>query len=190
MNRAHVIRFVPAVALEISFFAALNFFDDWTLQGTPIRFVAAAFLSGAAYLVAVLNFKIDLSPSTQAILFWGVAIIFRLIALPLVPADDFIRNEWEGKIQRAGFNPYAITPADAQLDTLRHDFPEASKINHPELRAIDLPATQLLFKFLAGLTDRALLYKILFALADLGVAALLLRLIGGEGRYRESAWYA
>jgi hypothetical protein len=36
-------------------------------------------------------------------------------------------------------------------------FPEASKINHPELRAIDPPATQLLFKFLADLTDRALL---------------------------------
>jgi len=55
MNRAHVIRFVPAVALEISFFAALNFFDDWTLQVTPIRFVAAS-SSGAAYLVAVSNF--------------------------------------------------------------------------------------------------------------------------------------
>lgn len=190
MNRAQMIRFVLAVALEILFFGAFNFFDDWTLQGMPIKFVGAAFLSGTGYLAAVSNFKVDLSRSRQAAMFWGVAVILRLIALPLAPADDLMRNQWEGKIQRAGFNPYAVAPADPQLDALRRDFPAVSKINHPELRAVDPPAVLLVFEFLDGLTDRALLYKILFALADLGVAAVLLRLIGGEGRYRESAWYA
>lgn len=190
MNRAQMIRFVLAVALEILFFGAFNFFDDWTLQGMPIKFVGAAFLSSAGYLAAVSNFKVDLSRSRQAAMFWGVAVILRLIALPLAPADDLMRNQWEGKIQRAGFNPYAVAPADPQLDALRRDFPAVSKINHPELRAVDPPAVLLVFEFLDGLTDRALLYKILFALADLGVAAVLLRLIGGEGRYRESAWYA
>lgn len=188
MNRAQMIRFGAAVALNIIFFAALNFFDDWTLQGMPIKFVGAAFLSGAAYLAAVSNFRT--APSKQAIVFWGIAIILRLVALPLVPADDLIRNQWEGKIQCAGFNPYSVAPSDARLDDLRHDFPEAAKINQPELRAIDPPGTQLLFRFLVGITDRALAYKILFAIADLAVVAVLLRLIGGEDRYRDSAWYA
>ena len=190
MNRTQMVWFAVALALEVIFFAALNLFDDWTLQGMPYRFVGAAFLAGAAYLAVVSNFKIDIAPSRQSLVFWSLAIVLRLIALPLVPADDLIRNEWEGKIQHAGFNPYAIAPADAQLDDLWRDFPEASKINHPEMRAVDPPGTQLLFKCLIGVSDHAFFYKILFAIADLGVAAVLLRLIGGEARYRECAWYA
>src|SRR5207253_6656055 len=86
--------------------------------------------------------------------------------------------------------PYIVAPGDSKLDGLRHDFPQASKINHPELRAVDPPGAELLFKFLSSITDRPLFYKIIFAIADLAVAALLLRLIGGENRYRDAAWYA
>ncbi|MEA2484649.1 MAG: alpha,6-mannosyltransferase, partial [Thermoleophilaceae bacterium] len=49
---------------------------------------------------------------------------------------------------------------------------------------------ELLFKVLGAITDQPLFYKIISAIADLVVAALLLRLIGGEGRYRDAAWYA
>ncbi len=190
MKHAAMIRFALALVLELIFFSALNLFDDWTLESMPIKFVASAFLSGAAYLAAVSNFTVDISLRKQAILFWGVAIILRLIALPLAPGDDLVRYQWEGKIQNAGLNPYLIAPADPQLDQLRHDFPQAAKINHPELRAVDPPGAELLFRFLSGVTDRPLFYKILFAIADLAVAALLLRLIGGEDRYRGAAWYA
>src|SRR5205823_2653026 len=133
---------------------------------------------------------IDISPRKQAILFWSIAIVLRLIALPLVPGDDLYRAQWEGKIQRAGFNPYLIAANDSKLDDLRRDFPEASKINHPELRAKDAPGTELIFNLLSGITDQPLFYKIVFAIADLVVAALLLRLIGGKNRYRGAAWYA
>src|SRR6266404_2203251 len=190
MKHASIIRFAVALVLELIFFSALNLFDDWTLESMPIKFVASAFLSGAAYLAAVSNFKIDISLRKQAILFWGVAIILRLIALPLAPGDDLVRYQWEGKIQKAGLNPYLIAPADPQLDRLRHDFPQAAKINHPELRAVDPPGAELAFRFLSGVTDQPLFYKIIFAIADLGVAALLLRLIGGESRYRDASWYA
>src|ERR1700736_7084454 len=156
----------------------------------PSKFVASAFLSGVAYLAAVSNFKIDISLRKQAILFWGIAIILRLIGLPLAPGDDLFRYQWEGKIQNAGFNPYLISPADPHLAQLRHDFPQAAKINHPELRAVDPPGAELLFKVLSAITDRPLFYKIIFAIADLAVAALLLGLIGGEGRYRGAAGYA
>lgn len=200
MNVVRLVIFFVALAAEVLFVAALNFFDDWTLERMPVYFVAAAFLSGVAYLAAVSNFpekdgfavakKIDVSLRKQVILFWAFAIILRLVALPLVPGDDLFRNQWEGKIQHAGFNPYLVGPSDSQLDQLRRDFPPAAKINHPELRAVDPPGVELLFKFLGGITDRPLFYKILFAIADLVVAALLLRLIGGEDRYRATAWYA
>src|SRR6266478_6462718 len=106
MKHADVVRLAIALGLELILFAALNFFDDWTLESMPIKFVAAAFLSGIAYLAAVPNFGIDISPRKQAVLFWGVAIILRLIALPLVPSDELFRYQWEGKIQQAEFNPY------------------------------------------------------------------------------------
>jgi len=190
MKNAQLVRLGIAVGLELIFFAALNFFDDWTLESMPIKFVASAFLSGVAFLAAVSNFKVDISLPKQAALFWGVAIILRLIALPLVPSDELFRYQWEGKIQHAGFNPYVVAPADPKLDDLRHNFPQAAKINHPELRAVDPPGAELLFKFLSGITDRPLFYKIVFAIADLAVAALLLRLIGGQDRYHGAAWYA
>src|SRR5436190_16096959 len=151
MKHASIIRCAAALVLELIFFSALNLFDDWTLESMPIKFVASAFLSGAAYLAAVSNFTLEISLRKQAILFWGVAIILRLIALPLPPGDDLVRYQWDGKIQSAGLNPYLIAPADSQLDQLRHDFPQAAKINHPELRAVNPPGAELFFKFFSGI---------------------------------------
>ena len=189
MNGGLLVRFALLCLAEILFITALNFFDDWTLQQMPVRFVGTAFAAGIAFLAAVSHFpQIDIR--RQAIIFWGVAIILRLIALPLAPADELVRYQWDGKVQRAGFNPYLIAPSDSQLDNLRHDFPEAAKINHPDLQAFDAPGAELLFRLLSGITDRPLFYKIFFAIADLAIAALLLRLIGGDRRYLDAAWYA
>ena len=51
-------------------------------------------------------------------IFWIVAILLRIVALPLEPGDDFWRYQWEGKIQNAGFNPYVQAPNDPQLATV------------------------------------------------------------------------
>ena len=110
MKHAQIIRFAIALVLELIFFAALNFFDDWTLESMPTKFVACAFLSGVAYLAAVSNFSLGISLRNQAILFWGVAIFLRVIALPLAPGDDLVRYQWEGKIQNAGLNPLVGRP--------------------------------------------------------------------------------
>jgi hypothetical protein len=190
MNGGLVVRFAILVVAEIVFVGTLNLFDDWTLQQMPARFVGAAFASGIAYLAAVSHFPPKIDVRKQAMIFWAVAVVLRIAALPLVPSDLLTRHQWEGKVQRAGFNPYLLAPSDSQLDDLRHDFPEAAKINHSELRALDPPGAEFLFKLIGGVTDRPIFYKILFAIADLASAAVLLRLIGGEERYRDGAWYA
>ena len=190
MNPGLFVRFAVLVVAEVFFLVTLNFFDDWTLEQMPRLFVGAAFASGITFLAAVSHFSPKIDIRRQAMIFWGVAIVLRLIALPLAPSDDLIRYQWDGKAQLAGFNPYLIAPSDPQLDDLRHDFPEASKINHPELRAFDAPGAELFFKFLSRVSDRPIFYKIIFAIVDLGVAAILLKLIGDEDRYRSAAWYA
>ena len=78
MKVVRLVIFSIALATEIVFIAALSLFDDWTLERMPVLFVAAAFLSGIAYLAAASNFKIDISLRNQAIVFWGIAIILRL----------------------------------------------------------------------------------------------------------------
>src|ERR1043166_626451 len=100
MKRRPLLRLLLVIALELFFFATLNFFDDWTFELMPLKFVVAAFFSGIAYWIAVANFKIDMGARYQAIIFFAVAIALRVIALPLAPGDDVWRYEWEGKIQR------------------------------------------------------------------------------------------
>ena len=190
MSARRLISFSIALAAELILFGALNFFDDWTLEAMPVKFVLVAFMCGIAYLVAVSEFSLlDLS-GRQKLIFWSVAILLRLIALPLTPGDDLWRYEWEGKVQHAGFNPYVTAPEDPSLDSLRDEFPQWEKINHREFRAIYPPGAELIFAGLSRVSDRPILYKILFALVDLATVAVLLRLIGGPDRYRDAAWYA
>ena len=155
-----------------------------------MRFVAVGIASGIAFLFAVAQFPSDVSLRKQACIFWSVAVTLRLLALPLAPGDDFWRYQWEGKIQHAGFNPYLQAPDDPQLDKVREEFPNRYKINHRDFRAIYPPAAELLFAGLSRISDNPLLYKLLFAAADLATAALLVRLIGGAARYANASWYA
>ncbi|MBA3274001.1 MAG: hypothetical protein H0T11_09050, partial [Chthoniobacterales bacterium] len=164
--------------------------DDWTLEQMPVRFVAIAFACGIAYLGAAAYFPEHLSARRQALLVWAVAIILRVIALPLEPGDDFWRYQWEGKMQHAGFNPYVQPPNDPQLQTLRDEFPAWNKINHPDFSAIYPPGAELLFAALSRVSDSPLLYKLIFSLADLATIALLIQLVGGASRYARAAWYA
>src|SRR5438874_2503210 len=190
MRRRQLLVFSIALAVEILCCAALNLFDDWTLQEMPIRFVAVAMLGGIAFLFAVTEFPFRPSRRAQAFIFWPVAIALRLLAMPLAPGDDLWRYQWEGKIQRAGYNPYLHAPNDPKLESVRAEFPEWQKINHRDFRAIYPPGAELLFAGLSGVSDRPLLYKLLFTCADLGTVVLLLLLVGGASRYANAVWYA
>ncbi len=190
MDRRQVLRFSIALAAEILCCASLNLFDDWTLEAMPVKFVVAAFLCGIAYFFAVKEFPITAGLRSQAIVFWSVAIVIRLIALPLLPGDDLWRYQWEGKIQQAGFNPYLNAPDDPQLEQIRTEFPAWEKINHREFHAIYPPGAELLFAGLSRISDRPLFYKLLFAAADLATIAVILRLLGGTTRYANATWYA
>src|SRR4051812_46014416 len=178
-TRPRLFRFAIALVAQVSLCAALNFFDDWTLEEMPVKFVTLALLSGIAYFAAVSSFPIHLGARAQKIIFWVVVIALRLVALPLEPGDDFWRYQWEGKIQQAGFNPYVNAPDDPQLERVRAEFPAWHKINHRDFRAIYPPGAELLFAGLSAISDSPLLYKVLFAAADLAAIGVLLRLFRG-----------
>ena len=185
-----MIRFAIAIIGEIALCAALHRYDDWTLESMPAKFVACGILAGIAYFVAASDFPSTLGARRPAAIFWSVAVLLRLVALPLTPGDDLWRYQWEGKIQHAGFNPYVVAPDDVRLESQRDAFPNWDKINHRDFAAIYPPGIELIFRGVSRITESPSLYKLIFAAADLATAAVLLRLIGGSRRFADAAWYA
>jgi len=184
------VRLWLAIVAEIVLLVLLWRFDDWRYAGMPVRFVETAIFCGIAFFAATSFFgALGIGRST-AITFWSVAILLRLLALPLEPGDDFWRYQWEGKIQNAGFNPYLLAPNDDRLLAVRNDFPDWSRINHKDFSAIYPPGIELIFAGLSWLSAGPLIYKLLFAAADMGAIAVLLRMIGGPERHLDAAWYA
>ncbi|MGH8163553.1 MAG: hypothetical protein ACREP1_04380, partial [Rhodanobacteraceae bacterium] len=183
-------RFWLALLAEILFLAALQRFDDWRYETMPIRFVETALFCGIAFFATASAF-VRLPRGLFAIsIFWVVAVVLRLVALPLEPGDDIWRYQWEGKVQDAGFNPYVLAPNDDKLVAVRRQDPDWNRINHRDYSAIYPPGAELIFAGLSRFSAGTLLYKLLFAAADLGAIAVLLRLIGGPARYADAIWYA
>ncbi len=183
-------RFWLAILAEIILFATLHRFDDWLYAGMPIKFVETAVLCGIAFFAGTSAFVKVPSGRTVAVTFWIVAVLLRLVALPLEPGDDLWRYQWEGKVQNAGFNPYVLAPNDDRLSAVRAEYPAWSKINHRDFSAIYPPGTELIFAALSRFAAGPLAYKLFFGLADLAAIGVLLRLIGGPARHLTAAWYA
>lgn len=142
--------------------------------------VMPGFWRGAAVLGAgfALSWRLR---HVGAAAFWGVAVLARLLLLPMEPSDDIWRYLWEGHIQRFGFNPFLLAPDAALLEPLRT--PWWGQINHPDVTAIYPPLTQLLFRLLAAfspatLGPAVLPFKLAFVAADLALCALLTRRFG------------
>jgi hypothetical protein len=100
-----------------------------------------------------------------------VALIVRVAFLPFPANSDINRYMWEGKIQNAGFNPYALAPDAPVLSPLRDRTWE--RVNHKNFPAIYGPASELLFKACASQTPSPLLFKIIFIAFDLGAMVFI-----------------
>lgn len=148
--------------------------------GEPMRFTLLAMAAGVAFWLATCAFlQTGFSPRTNACWFWMVAVILRLLMLPILPGDDLWRYRWEGTIQLHGFNPYEFAPDSPALIGLRDE--GWARISHQNVAAIYPPLAEGLFKRMASGGVKVLGYKLLFACADLGVAGILRFLLGRGG---------
>lgn len=109
------------------------------------------------------------------------AALFRLLAVFAEPvlSDDLYRYVWDGRVQVAGFHPYAYAPVDPALEALRDD--DWARINNAELHTIYPPLAQMLFAALAWVGAGTRGFKLFFALADLAVIAALAGLLRRVG---------
>ena len=114
----------------------------------------------------------------------GFGLLFRLAALPtpMVLSSDASRYLWDGRVQRAGINPYRYPPAAPELAALRDDATYPN-INRPTKPTVYPPGAEVLFAAVTTLAPDSLLGWRLFLLGcDVATATLLLRLLHRMGR--------
>ena len=115
----------------------------------------------------------------------GFAVVFRLIVLfsPLVLSSDLYRYVWDGRVQRAGMNPYRYPPEAEALAALR-DTAIYPQIIRPVLTTIYPPAAQMFFALITTIVPDSIrgmkAFMVLFDLVTIGVLIRLLHTTGSD----------
>jgi alpha-1,6-mannosyltransferase len=181
-----IIALVAIVALEAMFVAMARLGD---LADHIPEFMALALGSGVLYFVAL--YGLEHTRDSRAVL-WLVllgALAFRLTIFPFPPSlsTDVHRYRWDGHVQNAGWNPYAVAPTDPRLAPLRDPgWPAAAGwavMPAPEIPTMYPPLSELVFRATWRVLPGPVGFKLPFLLADLAVAAMLagwIRLTGGR----------
>lgn len=134
--------------------------------------------------------RLEAAAHPGAVILLGASLL-RLLLLPLPPtlSDDALRYLWDGKVARAGLNPYALPPAAPELVPLRDAI--WRRLPHQDVPTVYPPLAIAGFSIATLLPFPLLAWKILATAADLGACALLLRLARSRGLPPgRAAWYA
>jgi alpha-1,6-mannosyltransferase len=182
------IALVAIVALE-AVFAAMARLGDLSIH-IP-EFMALALGAGVLYFIAL--YALEHTRDNRAAL-WLVllgALAFRLTLFPFPPSlsTDVHRYRWDGHVQNAGWNPYAIAPTDARLAPLRD--PGWYVMPVPEIPTMYPPLSELVFRATWRVLPDPVGFKLPFLLADLAVMAMIAGWIRSTGgRIYQIAIYA
>lgn len=179
--------FLLLAALLETGFMAFTWLDD--LERHAVEFIAAYLVMSIFYIVCcflITRPVSDLRGGGRLLgLIWAAGLVFRLTVFPLDPglSEDLYRYRWQGKLQAAGGNPYTETPEDPRWQELRDaTWPRVNRKNLPSVYGPVLEHLYNGYYRLATWVEpdesrQAWLFKIPFALLELGVAAVLSRLL-------------
>jgi alpha-1,6-mannosyltransferase len=143
------------------------------LEARVPEFIALSLLAGILYLIGVYWVeRFSLGPAAFAIVLLG-AVVFRLLVLPAPPSlsEDVYRYQWQGRVERAGLNPYAVFPAMPELAWLEDpQHPVKAGRTTPSLYP---PLSEKAFSWVRTIQG----YKRLFTALDLASLGILLLLL-------------
>jgi hypothetical protein len=148
---------------------------------------------GAGVLYFIALYALEHTRDSRAVL-WLVmlgALAFRLTLFPYPPSlsTDVHRYRWDGHVQNAGWNPYAVAPTDPRLAALRDS--GWAVMPAPEIPTMYPPLSELVFRATWRVLPGPVGFKVPFLLADLAVAAMLAGWIRSTGgRNYQIAIYA
>jgi hypothetical protein len=142
---------------------------------TEARFGTATFfacfaVAASAYLVVLHLIWFDPAPQPRRLLFiaLGLALLIRipLVVSPIGPGSDMFRYIWDGRVQRLGYNPYAVLPSDPALasthvdDNTRLMASRNSRTPYP-------PAAQMFFRLVVSIRESVYLVRAALFVCDL-----------------------
>jgi alpha-1,6-mannosyltransferase len=110
------------------------------------------------------------------------AVVFRLApaVAPVGPDNDMVRYLWDGRVQRLGYNPYTVVPADPSL---AHTHVNASARMPSRFdRTPYPPVAQLFFRLVVTAWDSTLAMKLALVACDLLTIGVLWRWLMLTGR--------
>ena len=145
-------------------------------------FLIAYFMMGIVYVVA--SYLTVTRPAQRASL-WimvGFAIAMRISFLDTKPvlSDDIFRYVWDGRVQKAGINPYLYPPIALELSQLRDHGYES--INNKEISTVYPPLMEMVFLAVVTFSESLVTMKLVFVVCDLALLFVLIRLLEAIGQ--------
>ena len=147
-----------------------------------------------AYLLALREFvRVPAFPRHVVFVCLALAILWRvpLLMTPVAVDDDIDRYVWDGRVQRLGYNPYTLVPADPALAGLHTN--ETRGMNNASVPSPYPAGAQLFFRAVTAIHESARAFKVAFVLCDLAIILVLyvaLRQLGkGEHWILAYAWH-
>lgn len=137
------------------------------------EFVALTLAAGALYVAGVYFVEtLRLGLAALFIILAG-AVLFRFLLLPAAPSlsDDVYRYQWDGRVNRAHFNPYTVFPAMRELQ--RFQDPKHPLEAGATTPSVYPPLSEIAFSSIKTVGG----YKRLFTALDLASVGLLLALL-------------
>ena len=153
-------------------------------RGTGAKaFFVPMVVAAVAYLMAIREFFRTSRFPRQAILVCLVlSALWRIpfLLTPVAPHDDLLRYVWDGRVQRLGYNPYTVIPADPAFAGLHTR--ETRGLNNPEVPSPYPPGAQHFFRAVTAIHESAFAFKIAFVLCDLAIIVLLFSILHHTGQ--------
>jgi alpha-1,6-mannosyltransferase len=149
--------------------------------GSRLFFVLAAALC-VSQLLAVIAVRRAEPPRRWFWIAVGVAVACRvpLMVGPVNYDSDMIRYVYDGRVQRFGYNPYAVVPSDPALAHTH----TADTVRMPSrhVRTPYPPAAQLFFRLMVTVTESARVMKSVLTLLDIATIFIVLQWLRVTGR--------
>jgi alpha-1,6-mannosyltransferase len=177
---------VRVCGLGLVWFVALIICSHHFLaRGAPVFLIWLA-VAGVAYLLAVREFfSAPKFPKLVVVIGLGLAAACHLLFLLKAPGtdDDIRRYVWDGRVQRLGYNPYLLIPADPALTALHTS--ETRTLNNADLATPYPPGAELFFRAVTSLHESVFAMKVAFVICAWAIVFVLFDILrfNGEGTH-------
>jgi alpha-1,6-mannosyltransferase len=155
------------VALTI---CSRNFGD----RGGPY-FMASLTFAAVMYLLAIREFLATPTfPRRIVVIGLLLAAVWHIqfLRVPAGADDDIHRYDWDGRLQRLGYNPYLVIPSDPAAKGLHT--PETRNLNNPDLPSPYPPGALLFFRAVTAIQESTFALKVAFVLCEFAIVFVLL----------------